>query len=416
MRHDLATQVVQRGRGEPVVLPRPAPLISPAQISLSPLQKRLNRAYGRVDRAALRHHLLSECAAHGVTYLPDRVVAVDTPPHGRVCTTTTSAGGSVVSPLITLAGGAVSAQFLDFEDSAPRVAAQTAYGVTAVVEGYEAAYDPEVMLFMDYRRTHSGMWDGTGAVLSRSQSTGEMTHPNWNASFGSCSEAPSFLYAMPLKDGKVFLEETCLVARPTLPFAVLKRRLKRRCAAMGIRIKEARLSFSLQHTMVCHDRTFLDESQQKAGKNPETCSFASSCTVGCLSCMLPLPRASLTSHSPTSRSSDGTSTVQIVDEEYSFIPVGGPMPLPDQPLTAFGAAANLVHPATGYSITRMLDESGPFADAITTVLKKGLPVQQTSHEVWDALWPMEKRRQVRRLVCFCSRTRLAGTFFVRVVL
>ena len=38
---------------------------------------------------------------------------------------------------------------------------------------------------------------------------------------------------------------------------------------------------------------------------------------------------------------------EIHEEEWSYIPVGGPLPLPDQPITAFGAAANLVHPATG---------------------------------------------------------------------
>jgi lycopene epsilon-cyclase len=34
----------------------------------------------------------------------------------------------------------------------------------------------------------------------------------------------------------VFLEETCLVAKPALPFAVLKRRLERRLQAMGIQV------------------------------------------------------------------------------------------------------------------------------------------------------------------------------------
>jgi hypothetical protein len=38
---------------------------------------------------------------------------------------------------------------------------------------------------------------------------------------------------------------------------------------------------------------------------------------------------------------------QVHEEEWSYIPVGGPLPVGDQPFTAFGAAANLVHPATG---------------------------------------------------------------------
>ena len=49
-------------------------------------------------------------------------------------------------------------------------------------------------------------------------------------------QVPSFLYAMPLGGNRVFLEETCLVARPPMPFATLKRRLERRCKALGIKV------------------------------------------------------------------------------------------------------------------------------------------------------------------------------------
>ena len=55
--------------------------------------------------------------------------------------------------------------------------------------------------------------------------------------WGTQNEVPSFLYAMRLPDGKVFLEETCLVAKPALPFATLKRRLHRRLEAMGIKVR-----------------------------------------------------------------------------------------------------------------------------------------------------------------------------------
>lgn len=51
---------------------------------------------------------------------------------------------------------------------------------------------------------------------------------------------PSFLYAMPLGGSRVFLEETCLVAKPALPFAVLKRRLQRRLDAMGVKVNKVR--------------------------------------------------------------------------------------------------------------------------------------------------------------------------------
>lgn len=41
---------------------------------------------------------------------------------------------------------------------------------------------------------------------------------------------------MPVSNGRVFLEETCLVAKPPLPFSVLKRRLERRLGAMGLKV------------------------------------------------------------------------------------------------------------------------------------------------------------------------------------
>ena len=64
------------------------------------------------------------------------------------------------------------------------------------------------------------------------------THPlAGEGIWGTQGEVPSFLYAMPVDHGRVFLEETCLVAKPALPFAVLKRRLERRLAAMGIKVR-----------------------------------------------------------------------------------------------------------------------------------------------------------------------------------
>ena len=89
----------------------------------------------------------------------------------------------------------------------------------------------------------------------------------------------------------------------------------------------------------------------------------------------------------------------MIEEEWSYIPVGGPLPLGDQPVTAFGAAANLVHPATGYSIARSLREAPALAAEMAVILRRDLPVQETARQVWNALWPAEKRRQVHALAC-----------------
>lgn len=73
---------------------------------------------------------------------------------------------------MTLAAGAAAGKFLKYEEDAPTVAAQTAYGIEAEVEGYPEAYNPELMLFMDFRRHHSGIWENTAQRLKvRSRQT-----------------------------------------------------------------------------------------------------------------------------------------------------------------------------------------------------------------------------------------------------
>jgi len=92
------------------------------------------------------------------------------------------------------------------------------------------------------------------------------------------------------------------VAKPPLPFAVLKRRLERRLKAVGITVKKVMITLSL---MISHRQIIF--------------------------CLI---HSSFLTH-------------QIHEEEWSYIPVGGPLPISDQSVTAFGAAASLIHPATG---------------------------------------------------------------------
>ena len=47
---------------------------------------------------------------------------------------------------------------------------------------------------------------------------------------------------------------------------------------------------------------------------------------------------------PASPPSPHQQIKEVHEEEWSYIPVGGPLPLPDQPVAAYGAAASLVHP------------------------------------------------------------------------
>lgn len=277
---------------------------------------KVGRGYGRVGRRKLREHLLQLCEKAGVRFMATQVEDIVISQDGMTCQLTISNGAKLNSRLVTLAAGAAAGKFLQYESGAPLVAAQTAYGIEAEVEGYEGAYPPGLMTFMDFRRHHSGVWEGTAQRLKAG------AYPNaGDGLWGTADEVPSFLYAMPLGGKRVFLEETCLVAKPALPFATLKRRLDRRLAAMGIKVTE------------------------------------------------------------------------VHEEEWSYIPVGGPLPLPNQPITAFGAAANLIHPATGFSVSRSFREAPLLADEVVSALSKNLPVADTANKVWATLWPQEKRTQ-----------------------
>lgn len=268
----------------------------------------IGRAYGRVSRDLLRNELLERCAAAGVLYMATEVDNIsDTSATGS--TVSCANGSSVSCRLVTVAAGAAAGKFLTYEGDSRGVGVQTAYGIEVEVESYP--YDPTVMHFMDYRDI-------------------EKT-PKPHPSEGPFEKIPSFLYAMPITPTRVFFEETCLAARPAMPFEMLKQRLERRLQTLGI-------TYS-----------------------------------------------------------------QVYEEEWSYIPVGGTLPHANQQHIGFGAAASMIHPATGYSIARSLTEAPHYAATIAAALQGGdqniskLSSEWTSRaaalQAWDCLWSRERRRQ-----------------------
>nr|WPR11960.1 lycopene epsilon cyclase [Crocus sativus] len=97
----------------------------------------------------------------------------------------------------------------------------------------------------------------------------------------------------------------------------------------------------------------------------------------------------------------GIRVLKVYEEEWSYIPVGGSLPNTRQKNLAFGAAASMVHPATGYSVVRSLSEAPRYASVIANILKNGdsgqnVPVGNTlNHSMlaWNTLWPQERKRQ-----------------------
>ncbi|CAE7254951.1 STT3A, partial [Symbiodinium necroappetens] len=76
----------------------------------------------------------------------------------------------------------------------------------------------------------------------------------------------------------------------------------------------------------------------------------------------------------------------ITDEEFCYIPMGGPLPEPGQRIVAFGAAAAMVHPSTGYQLCRMMSASKDVAAAIAGELNSGSPPDAVAAAAYEAIW------------------------------
>lgn len=78
------------------------------------------------------------------------------------------------------------------------------------------------------------------------------------------------------------------------------------------------------------------------------------------------------------------------ERELCLIPMGTPLPRRDQRTIAFGAAASLVHPATGYQIARTLR----LAPAVAAAIAEGLARHPAtaSARAYQTCWPDERLR------------------------
>lgn len=99
---------------------------------------------------------------------------------------------------------------------------QIAYGALVEVDESKSPnlsmigpYDKEAMTLFDYRTDH---FDGDESATIKA------------------TKAPTFMYAMPLQDNKIFFEETSLVARPAVSFQECKDRCFRRLKHLGIEV------------------------------------------------------------------------------------------------------------------------------------------------------------------------------------
>jgi lycopene beta-cyclase len=87
----------------------------------------------------------------------------------------------------------------------------------------------------------------------------------------------------------------------------------------------------------------------------------------------------------------GTPPREVVAREAVHIPMGVPVP-PRQRVVAYGAAAGLIHPATGYSVAASLARAPAVALAIRQAVDRRVTPAEVSAAAWRAVWPAARRR------------------------
>lgn len=105
----------------------------------------------------------------------------------------------------------------------------------------------------------------------------------------------------------------------------------------------------------------------------------------------------------------GLKVVSVEDEEFCAIPMGGCLPARPQRVIGVGGTAGMVHPSTGYMVSRVLGAAPLVADAIIEQLssvsdratdahlgrapRSEAEADAMSAAVWAAMWPVQRLRQ-----------------------
>ncbi|PSC67972.1 Lycopene beta chloroplastic [Micractinium conductrix] len=105
----------------------------------------------------------------------------------------------------------------------------------------------------------------------------------------------------------------------------------------------------------------------------------------------------------------GIKAVTVEDEEFCAIPMGGCLPVRPQRVIGVGGTAGMVHPSTGYMVSRVIGAAPLIADAIIDQLSAVSDKATDAHlaraprseaeadamaaAVWRAMWPVQRLRQ-----------------------
>ena len=86
----------------------------------------------------------------------------------------------------------------------------------------------------------------------------------------------------------------------------------------------------------------------------------------------------------------GVEVTEVLHEEFCLFPMNLPLPDRSQPVLAFGGAASMVHPASGYMVGSLLRRGPALAQAVADAMADpSLGTAALAQRGWQALWPIE---------------------------
>jgi len=247
-------------------------------------QRALDRPYAKLDNGALQSFFWEQLERGSARVVSERAAELE---HRDGQTWVHTESGAVERARVVIDASGADTGFVRRVHQRPP-AYQIAYGLLLRAPGH--GFDPSQMVMMDFR-----------------------------PAVNDDADPPSFLYALPLSQDRLFIEETSLARRPAVSMDLLRARLEKRLVALGLQAAER------------------------------------------------------------------------IDEERCAIPMGLGLPAPGQWVVPFGAAAAMMHPASGYHVFHVLRKAEPVAHAILDALDAG-NIDDAVAAGNRAVWPRSHRK------------------------
>jgi len=90
----------------------------------------------------------------------------------------------------------------------------------------------------------------------------------------------------------------------------------------------------------------------------------------------------------------GIQVEELEEEEFCYIPMGGPLPEKNQRIVGFGGASAMVHPSTGYTLCRTLMGAVYLAQSILESFSApSFDPEKAAAEAYHSIWSPENIRQ-----------------------